>query len=262
MEIAVDLGLAVILFGLTYTLATEGLWGSALMFFNILFASFVAFNFYEPVAALMTEKAGDWSKPWADLFCLALLFMVPLVILRLATDNLAPTMIRFPNFLIHLGRFSFAFGGAAIATTVMLMLFYSAPVHKRAFTVVGYDTKPPFGMGLDHRFLAFFQYVTGTSMSTYNESYSDPYSDQFNNRRVFDPQGRWLIDHEDARPVGDGWREATSGSGTDSSSDSDETTNSGGGGQGFPGGQGGDGPGIPGGTAGAASGLAPTNNGF
>ena len=26
--------------------------------------------------------------------------------------------------------------------------------------------------------------------------------------RVFDPQGRWLIDHEDARPFGEGWRDA------------------------------------------------------
>ena len=41
---------------MTYALTSEGLWGAALMFFNVLFAGIIAFNFYEPLAALLVEQ--------------------------------------------------------------------------------------------------------------------------------------------------------------------------------------------------------------
>ena len=50
MKIVIDLIIAVLILGLTYVLTSEGLWGSALMFFNVLFAAMIAFNFYEPLA--------------------------------------------------------------------------------------------------------------------------------------------------------------------------------------------------------------------
>ena len=46
--------------------------------------------------------------------------------------------------------------------------------HKKIFGVVGTRTRPPFGMGLDHRYLAFFQYTTGYPFSTYDEAAYDP----------------------------------------------------------------------------------------
>ena len=38
----------------------------------------------------------------------------------------------------------------------MILAFHAAPVHKKIFTAVKYDTKPPFGLGLDHQWLGFF----------------------------------------------------------------------------------------------------------
>lgn len=248
MDIVVNLGIVVIVLGLTYAIMSEGLWGSALIFFNVLFASVIAFNFYETLAKLITDNAGSWSFAYADLACLLVLFLVTLVVLRLSTDALGPTMIRFPMPIFHAGRVFFGLAAATVATSVLVLAFHTAPVHKRIFDVVGHDTRPPFGMGLDHRFLAFFQHTTGYPFSTYDQSAFDPF-DEFPNVRVFDPQGRWLIDHEDARPFGEGWRESTSTSvGEGSTSEGGSTQ---------PGATGGAGLGIPGGTAGAASGLAP-----
>ncbi|RUL89713.1 hypothetical protein [Tautonia sociabilis] len=256
MDIAVNLGLVVIILGLTYAIMSEGLWGAALIFFNVLFASVIAFNFYETLAGLITQNAGSWSYGYADLVSLMLLFLVSLVLLRVTTDSLGPTMIRFPLPVYHAGRILFGLGAATIATAFMMVAFHTAPVHKKIFGVVGHDTKPPFGLGLDHRFLAFFQYTSGYPFSTYDETAYDPFG-EFLNKRVFDPEGRWLIDHEDARPFGEGWREeagsspgASPGGAAGAGGDSGLSSSSG------------NGPGIPGGTAGAAAGLAPTNTGF
>jgi len=243
MGLAIDAVIVVLLLGMTWALMSEGLWGACLMFFNILFSSLIAFNFYEPLASLVTSKMPGASG-FADTACLCLLFLISVVLLRVATESMAPPMVRFPNLVFHLGRVLFGFAGAAIVVAMMLLAFHTAPIHRQMFSVIDHDTKPPFGRGLDRWFLGFFQYTTGYPFSRGGNTL-DPYV-EFKDAHVFDRQGRWLIDHEDARPFGEGWREAYVASGVGGSGS---------------GGSGGDGLGIPGGTAGAASGLAPTNLG-
>lgn len=262
MAVVVDLGVAALIIGIGYVLSNEGLWGAALALFNILFASVIAFNFYEPLATLITSNAGDWSYGYADLVCLTVLFIVTLLVLRLTTDNLGPTMIRFPKIVYNIGRFAFGLAAGMVATSVMLLAFHTAPVHKKLFTVAGYDAKPPFGLAIDRRFLAFFQYTTGYPFSTHSER--APVDAEFGQVRVFDRQGRWLLDHEDARPVGEGWRDAAKSEVAGATGGGAEGEGAAGEGSGSGSGSGlyessGNGPGIPGGTAGAAAGLAPMN---
>ncbi len=247
MDIAIQMAIFVIMLGMTYALMSEGLWGAALMFFNILFASVLAFNFYEPLAKLITDNAGSWSYDYADVFSLTVLFLVILVMLRLTTESIAPLMVRFPNAVFHVGRVVFAFAGSALAVGFMLVAYHTAPVHKQMFGVIDYNTRPPFGMGLDHRFLAFFQYTTGYPFARTGsgQNIGDP---EFEDKYVFDPKGRWLIDHEAARPFGSGRLDTFEA----------QATGTGGGGGGAAGPEG-EGMGIPGGTAGAASGLAPVD---
>ena len=67
MAVVIDLGVAALILGHDLLLSmSEGLWGAALMFFNILFAGVIAFNFYEPLARLITEqrrRAGRTASP-------------------------------------------------------------------------------------------------------------------------------------------------------------------------------------------------------
>ena len=62
---------------MTYALMSEGLWGAALMFFNVLFAGLIAFNFYEPLAQLIADNVPLLSG-FADTVCMMLLFIVSL----------------------------------------------------------------------------------------------------------------------------------------------------------------------------------------
>src|SRR5262245_47683096 len=100
---AIDAVLAFLILGMTYVLASEGLWGAALMFFNVLFAAIIAFNFYEPLAALLATNVG-FLAGFADTLCLLGIFIVALVLLRLTTETLAPAMVRFPTAIYHIGR--------------------------------------------------------------------------------------------------------------------------------------------------------------
>src|SRR5437764_6425268 len=123
MPTVVDLLICVIILGMTYALASEGLWGAALMFFNVLFAGIIAFNFYEPLAALLAANVSFISG-FADTLCLMAIFIVALVILRLTTETIAPSMVRFPPPVYHLGRWFFGLAGSAVTMAILLLAFH------------------------------------------------------------------------------------------------------------------------------------------
>src|SRR4051794_13746610 len=134
---AMDLIIGALILGMTYALSSEGLWGSALMFFNVLFAGVIAFNFYEPLATLLATNVSFLSG-FADMLCLMALFIVSVVLLRLTTESLAPAMVRFPTPIYHAGRFLFALAGSLVTLAIILLAFECAPVHKKVFTVYDY----------------------------------------------------------------------------------------------------------------------------
>ena len=85
METIFAMVLVGLILGLTYALTSEGLWGAALMFFNVVFAGMIAFNFYEPLAQLL-EKAGlTWG--FNECLCLLVLLGVAIVVLTTYVDD-------------------------------------------------------------------------------------------------------------------------------------------------------------------------------
>ncbi len=208
MAAIIDLVICGLIAGLLYALTSEGLWGSALMFFNIVFSGMIAFNFYEPLAKLIDSTAINWG--FSDTLCILGLFCISLALLRMTTETIAPAMVRFPNPVYQIGRFVFGLAGALTTVAIIILAFHAAPVHKKIFTTVKYDSKPPFGLGIDHQWLGFFQYETGAVFTTLGSGQRDPFgtyglsrTGQRNAVRVFDPRARWLMEHQDARPYGD-----------------------------------------------------------
>jgi hypothetical protein len=271
--VVVDLGVAVLILAMTYALRSEGLWGAALMFFNVLFAGLIAFNFYEPLAGLLASNV-EAAASYAEVVSMLLIFAITQVILRIATESIGPIMVRFPTPVYHLGRIFFALAGACVTMAILLLGFHLAPIHKKMFYgAMDYDRQPPFGMGLDRKWLGFFQFTTGKTFANYgyrpgesddpeapSVSTSTDYPDylgEYYDARVFDPRGRWLIDHQNARPVGEDVvpepLNAAPAAGPEGAAPGGEP-----GMPGMPPPPGMPGPGIPGGTAGAAAGLAPT----
>jgi hypothetical protein len=195
-----DLIIAALVLGMTYALTSEGLWGSALMFFNVLFGGMIAFNFYEPLARLIDSTGIGWG--FSDTLCMLGLFIISVLLLRMTTETIAPAMVKFPMPVYHLGRLIFGVGGAAVTVAIIILAFHAAPVHQKIFTTVTYKTKPPFGAGLDHQWLAFFQYETGSVFSNYGSGARDPFHQYGHGAalNVFDPRAEWLLLHQENRP--------------------------------------------------------------
>jgi hypothetical protein len=262
----VDVVMVLGILGITYALISEGLWGAALMFFNVLFSTLIAFNFYEPLATLLS--GWEAASGYADTFCLLAVFIVSLVLLRVVTESLAPAMVRFPAPVYHLGRVAFGLAGAVLTMAFIMVAFHTAPVHKKIFGAVDYKYGPPFKQALDLNWLGFFQFTSGQVFADYDEGYNDP-TGEYGHAKVFDPEGRWLIDHQNARPYGkefvpeqEGGAGAAAGGTPEAGAEGDgppAATPPGRGGSRRGRGPAASGPGIPGGTAGAAVGLAPQN---
>ena len=244
--------------GMTYALMSEGLWGSCLMFFNALFAALITFNFYEPVAALIVTNAS-FAANFADSLSMMLLFIVSLLLLRLATEAIAPAMVRFPTPLFHLGRLIFGLGGSLVTIAIILLALQASPVQKKLVGVMGYDYDPMYHERFDRDFLAFFQYTSGYTFARNGAGLADP---EFPAKpMLFDPKAEWLLFHQKHRPYGDEPilpdvpADAPAAGGAPAGGPP---------GGAAPGGPRADNnpnqqsPAIPGGTAGAAVGLAPT----
>ncbi len=205
-KFVIDLVMAFLILLLTYALSSEGLWGAALMFFNVVFGGLIAFNFYEPLAKLIDSTGIGWG--FSDTLSLLSIFCVSVMLLRMTTETLAPAMVRFPVPVYHAGRVFFALATSLVTMSILVLAFHTAPVHKKIFGAIDYKYKPPFGMGLDHQWLGFFQYTTGMIFARYGSGTRDPYGEygrSGNQRvpvRVFDPRATWLLNHQEARPYG------------------------------------------------------------
>jgi hypothetical protein len=201
MAVGINVLIILLVLGMTYVLTSEGLWGACLMFFNLLFAGMIAFNFYEPLAKLIAENVPAFLAGFADVVCLFGLLIVSLFTLRIVTEMLAPGMVRFPAPIYHLGRLGFGAAAAALTLALLILGFDTAPVHKKVFGAIDYKAMVPFGLGFERKWLAFFQYSTGQIFVTHSPNTGDPFG-QFGNAKVFDPRAEWLLNHQEARPFG------------------------------------------------------------
>jgi hypothetical protein len=196
----IDAVITVLILGMAYALVSEGAWGATLMFFNVMFAGLITFNFYEPLATLAVEKGMAGS--WADFVCCMVMFLICLIILRVITDQVSPGMVRLPKPIYHLGGLVFGLGSGAMMAGILLCVLDTAPVHRKIFGMLAYDSQPPYKQGLDRVWLAFVQRSSGYSFSIYDEDAERDPEGEFENIRVFDPHGAWLIEHQNGRPYG------------------------------------------------------------
>jgi hypothetical protein len=230
-------GIVVILFFFTFiAISSEGFWGSVIAFFNVAFSALMAMNFSDKAAAFIVGKA-DFLSGFADCLCMGGIFAVTLIVLRFATDYLAPGKLRLPPALESIGKLVFGAAASGLLVGFLVVILQTAPIHKK----IGWgmytpgESNPPFGLGLDQKALKFLEVAINGPFKGENEFSADD----------------WVAKRTAARPY-DNTEEtpaSTSGEGTS------ESASSGPGGGASPNASS---PGIPGGTGGAAVGLAPT----
>ncbi|MSR60522.1 MAG: CvpA family protein [Planctomycetaceae bacterium] len=160
MDALFGLILLVVFAAVTWCVASEGAWGAALTFLCVLFAGLLTMNFFEPIAAMIEDKAGNFLAPYADVAAFVGLFTILTFLGRLATDQIAPTDLEMDGRLYQAARWVFAAATGYTTMAILLTAVHTAPL-PRSF--IGFR---PEGNNLfefdapDRRWLGFVQHVS------------------------------------------------------------------------------------------------------
>jgi len=151
---------------ITWCVASEGAWGAALTFLCVLFAGLLTMNFFEPIAAFIEDKGGNFLAPYADLLAFVGLFAGLTFLGRLATDTIAPTDIELDGRVQQVVRWLLA--GATAYTTVAILLtaVHTAPLPRK---FIGFRPEADNlfeAAAPDRQWLGFVQYVSERVLTT------------------------------------------------------------------------------------------------
>lgn len=176
----------------------EGLWGSAVLFFNVLLAAVLATNLYEPVATLLESMLPSLTY-FADFVGVWLTFALCLVILRLTTDLISRHKVRFKKPVDLAGGLFFAAWIGWVMVQFTMFTMHMAPLSRN---YLGFQEKPDtamlFGLSPDRTWLGFIhnQSKAGQSMGG-AFARTPPANDA--NAYVFDPQGDFILKYGQRR---------------------------------------------------------------
>jgi Colicin V production protein len=172
---------------ITWAVGSEGLFGAAIMFVNVMFAGLLAFSYYEPVARMIGSIG--FMETFADFVSLVVLFGVFFTVIRLITDYLGPWYVRFHGAVDQVGRWVFGLATGWYVAGMVVCMVQTAPVHKM-FLGYQWQTHSLWTMGIDRYWLGFVQATT--------EKYFD-----WDPPRTFDAKSDFMMRYHRWRPFGD-----------------------------------------------------------
>ena len=120
-----------IMLGVGYAYLREGLMTSFAMLINVLLAGTIAFNFFEPLAAMLEPTlAGTFFAGYEDYVCMIGLFSLALGILRTATNALCPAVVQFPDALQRAGGVVVGLAVGYFTTGFLVCALQTLPWHQ------------------------------------------------------------------------------------------------------------------------------------
>lgn len=165
----------------------EGLWGAAIMFFNVMTAALLATNLFEPVANWILGMAPSFVY-LADFIALWGVFAVSLLLMRVITDFLSRHRVRFLKQIDVGGGVFFAAWIGWIMVQFTLFSLHTAPLSRNFLEFQEKpDTRMFFHLGPDRNWLAFMH-----SMSKDGALARDPPANHAE-AYVFDPQADFIL---------------------------------------------------------------------
>lgn len=183
-----DVTVLAVIGGITYAVGSEGLFGAAIMFVNVMLAGLVAFEVYEPFARFVANTM-TFMDTMADFVCLIVSFCLAFTVLRLATDSLGPWYVRFHGAVDQVGRYLFGLATGWYLAGMFVCMVQTAPVHKQ-FLWYRWENHAFWNVGIDRFWLGFVHATT--------EKYFD-----WDPPRPFDPKCDFIMRYHKWRPYGE-----------------------------------------------------------
>jgi len=198
----------VIMLAVAYAYLREGLFTACTMAVNVFLAGLVAFNFWEPLAALLDPMlVGTFLHGYEDAVCLVLLFSLVLGLLRTVTNNLASSRIEFRGWLQSGGGILFGLITGYLVSGFLICTLQTLPWHENfMFFEPKYETGPEHllrhvlppdrvWLGLMHR-VGAYAFSSGEDPRGSADSYYERYV-------TFDKYGTFELRYARYRRYGD-----------------------------------------------------------
>jgi len=194
MEIIFPIVLVLIFVAAIAMLGLEGLWGNAIALVNVVTAALVATNFWEPLSAWFLSKEPRGVYLW-DFVSIWGIFIVTVVVMRLATDFLSRHRVRFPKLLDMIGGYIFAAWVGWVLICFTTFTLHTAPM-ARDFLSGGFKPESVmfFGLGPDRQWMGFMQKMSQGSFSRGVDAAELE-------AHVFDPKGEFMVKYASRRKL-------------------------------------------------------------
>ena len=191
----------VFIFGATWFL---GLWNNIVTFVNVVLATMIASNWFEPLATAMDGGTSSYTY-LLDFVCLWLLFAGSMAVLRVSTDLLSRTRLDFDPWFDRGMRTVFSLATAWVFACFLQFSMHLAPLPPDQFQArpdtVNFPGSP------DRLWLGFMQSRSqGALAASLNEPLAGEYDatllhpdDRDLNCRVFDSRGDLIYKYHDRR---------------------------------------------------------------
>ena len=155
-----DLILLAIFGVVVWVISAQGeMWDALVIMINVLFASLLAMNFWEPVAEVLVRHVNADYDHWYGIFCLLGLFILILLGLRWVSDRvLSDKKVEFSPKMDSVGKYLFG-----MMTAWITICFLSASIHTSPLPREFWGFRPEnkkfllFEFSPDRCWLAFMQ---------------------------------------------------------------------------------------------------------
>lgn len=206
---------------IAYAQFKEGVFTSFVMLVNVMIAGVVACNFFEPMADWMAEMTkGTFMQGTEDFIMLVLLFLITLVALRFATNNIAPNEIEYHPILFQAGSILCGMATGYVLVGFFVVAMQTLPIDEHFMGFEAQVTTDP----KDEKVAASYQYLHrgNPSDKRLNEklrdifppdriwlammqraSYGSLGNGERSERNGFDPHGNFPLRYERYRRYGD-----------------------------------------------------------
>ncbi len=135
----------------------EGLWGTAITFFNAVISALLATNYWEPLSSWLSEQIPSARHSW-DFITLWAIFSISMFTLRAFTDTASKYKMKFVTAVDKVGGLLFSLATGWVLVAFLMMTLHTAPLG-REFLGGGFDPEEQmfFGMAPDRHWLGFVQ---------------------------------------------------------------------------------------------------------
>jgi hypothetical protein len=205
MSILLPLLLLVAAILLVAFLGFSGLWSNLIMFVNVVLATLLAMNFWEPLAGTLTGMLPSLAN-YADLLAIWGLFAGSLLVMRVVTDKVSRVKVLFPKTVELAANYAVIVLTVSVLIGFTTMTLHMAPLAREYFQG-GFNAEKPvlFGYSPDRLWLGFMQRASQGALGR-SGTESNPEA------HVFDPDGTFMLRYAARRELYE--RSATAAAGS------------------------------------------------